>query len=182
MFHTAFAAENINAPTASAILINSETGEKTSLDVKQINNVSKSSIGRSIVEYEVFAPISNPNTPALMDEKGDYITEGGVTARASVEYYISNDGEELQVEACSGSWEPSDPAVYYVTDREYSITDDKNTARGNPTSNSFQRDFYVQRNPITSISGPRITTVATAHVSGMEGTHQLWLFFNFGNR
>lgn len=184
LFSNAFAAENMNAPKATAILINSETGEKTYLDVKQIDRISYNSTGKSVVEYEVFAPLPNPNVVIPLDSKGDLLEEAGVTARAFVEYYISSDGEEIQVESCSGSWEPSD-SIYYLTDREYMVTDDYNTARGYPTSNSFERNLewpYVQRNFVSEFTGPRMTTVANAHVSGMDGSHQLWLFFNFGNR
>lgn len=148
LFSNAFAAENMNAPKATAILINSETGEKTYLDVKQIDRISYNSTGKSVVEY-----------------------------------YISSDGEEIQVESCSGSWEPSD-SIYYLTDREYMVTDDYNTARGYPTSNSFERNLewpYVQRNFVSEFTGPRMTTAANVHVSGMDGSHQLWLFFNFAN-
>ena len=184
LFSNAFAAENMNAPKATAILINSETGEKTYLDVKQIDRISYNSTGKSVVEYEVFAPLPNPNVVIPLDSKGDLLEEAGVTARAFVEYYISSDGEEIQVEPCSGSWEPSD-SIYYLTDREYMVTDDYNTARGYPTSNSFERNLewpYVQRNFVSELTGPPMTTVANAHVSGMDGSHQLWLFFNFGNR
>lgn len=184
LFSNAFAAENMNAPKATAILINSETGEKTYLDVKQIDRISYNSTGKSVVEYEVFAPFPNPNAVSPLESEGGLLEEGGVTARARVEYYISSDGEEIQVESCSGSWEPSD-SIYYLTDREYMVTDDYNTARGYPTSNSFERNLewpYVQRNFVSELTGPRMTTVANAHVSGMDGSHQLWLFFNFGNR
>lgn len=184
LFSNAFAAENKNAPMATALLINSETGEKTYLDVKQVDSISYNSTGKSVVEYEVFAPFPNPNAVSPLESEGGLLEEGGVTARARVEYYISSDGEEIQVESCSGSWEPSD-SIYYLTDREYMVTDDYNTARGYPTSNSFERNLewpYVQRNFVSELTGPRMTTVANAHVSGMDGSHQLWLFFNFGNR
>lgn len=183
LFSNAFAAENKNAPMATALLINSETGEKTYLDVKQVDSISYNSTGKSVVEYEVFAPFPNPNAVSPLESEGGLLEEGGVTARARVEYYISSDGEEIQVESCSGSWEPSD-SIYYLTDREYMVTDDYNTARGYPTSNSFERSLewpYVQRYPITPLSGPRMTTAANVHVSGMDGSHQLWLFFNFAN-
>ena len=184
LFSNAFAAENKNAPMATALLINSETGEKTYLDVKQVDSISYNSTGKSVVEYEVFAPFPNPNAVSPLESEGGLLEEGGVTARARVEYYISSDGEEIQVESCSGSWEPSD-SIYYLTDREYMVTDDYNTARGYPTSNSFERSLEwpnVQRNFVSELTGPRMTTVANAHVSGMDGSHQLWLFFNFGNR
>lgn len=184
LFSNAFAAENKNAPMATALLINSETGEKTYLDVKQVDSISYNSTGKSVVEYEVFAPFPNPNAVSPLESEGGLLEEGGVTARARVEYYISSDGEEIQIESCSGSWEPSD-SIYYLTDREYMVTDDYNTARGYPTSNSFERNLewpYVQRNFVSEFTGPRMTTVANAHVSGMDGSHQLWLFFNFGNR
>lgn len=171
----------IDNSNITAIMTVNDTGEQIILDAKPIQ-VTKRSGDSFTVGYEVFAPIGSK----LRTSEGSDISDSGATARVSVDYTISSNGEQMRVNKLSGSWKGSN-SLYYFSDRLCGVSSGgywgAKSMEKRPTSDTFSYTTgwgYTDR--ISGDIGAHAWSEAVGWIAGMEnsGGITLNIQFSFG--